>query len=173
MTGTERTTVGGNGFSPAAFAWLPCVTPLHSSPERLAALRATVRDEPDPLVTVTDLLHLRRDEHRVLWEQVGSPAVWATVSDTLAPPRTLVESPPGCGNRGRGNVLTEVGRDAEMLVVGGRGHGGFVGLFARLGQRALRRTRRRPGRRGVSACGQDAEMTIRQFVPVDRPHERV
>lgn len=101
MTGTEGPTVcdsppagAGNGFSPAAFACSPCVASLHSPAERLAALHATVRDEPDPLVTVTPLVHLCRDEHRVLWEQVGNRAVRATVSDTLAPLHTLAESRP-------------------------------------------------------------------------------
>ncbi|WP_241032055.1 MULTISPECIES: NUDIX domain-containing protein [Rhodococcus] len=67
---------------------------LHSPAERLAALREAVHHEPDPLVTLTHLLHLCRDEHRVLWAQAGSPGIRATVANVLAPLRTVVGSGP-------------------------------------------------------------------------------
>lgn len=81
-------------MSAAAYPCSPCVAPLQSPAERLEALRATVRNEPDPLVTVTHLLHLCRDEHRVLWEQVGSPSIRATIENELAALRTQIRSRP-------------------------------------------------------------------------------
>jgi 8-oxo-dGTP pyrophosphatase MutT (NUDIX family) len=52
----------------------PCVARLGSPAERMTALRAAITHESEPLVTLTHLLHLCRDEHRVLWEQVSDPA---------------------------------------------------------------------------------------------------
>lgn len=86
----------GNGtrFGPGGFPCSPCVASLHSPTERLAALRAAVQQEPDPLVTLTHLLHLCRDEHRVLWEQAANPDIRATVANVLAPLRTVARSHP-------------------------------------------------------------------------------
>lgn len=84
----------GNGFDPGGEPCAPCVAQLHSPAERLAALREAVHHEPDPLVTLTHLLHLCRDEHRVLWAQAGSPGIRATVANVLAPLRTAVGSGP-------------------------------------------------------------------------------
>ncbi|PBC35412.1 amidohydrolase [Rhodococcus sp. ACS1] len=84
----------GNGFDPGGEPCTPCVAQLHSPAERLAALREAVHHEPDPLVTLTHLLHLCRDEHRVLWAQAGSPGIRATVANVLAPLRTAVGSGP-------------------------------------------------------------------------------
>ncbi|KGN36680.1 hypothetical protein N801_01690 [Knoellia aerolata DSM 18566] len=39
--------------------------------DRIAAMLAAIRDEVEPVVTLTHLLHLCRDEHRVLWERSG------------------------------------------------------------------------------------------------------
>ena len=44
-------------------------------------------------------------------------------------------------------VLLEVGADADLLIVGSRGHGGFRGFAARLGQRRMHRTRQVSGSR--------------------------
>ena len=84
----------GNGIGSEGLPCSPCVAPLNSPAERLAALRAAVQSEPDPLVTVTHLLRLCRDEHRVLWEQAGNPDLRATVTSVLAPLRTLAGSRP-------------------------------------------------------------------------------
>lgn len=49
------------------------------------ALRAALETEPEPLVAITHLLRLCRDEHRVLWEQVSEPSTQAQVARVLAP----------------------------------------------------------------------------------------
>lgn len=50
-----------------------CLPGLSSPQDRLAALRQKVRSQTEPLVTLTHLLQLCRDEHRVLWERVNDP----------------------------------------------------------------------------------------------------
>lgn len=56
----------GDGVSCA-----PCVAELSSPEDRLLALREALAAEPEPLVTLTRLLRLCRDEHAVLWERVS------------------------------------------------------------------------------------------------------
>jgi 8-oxo-dGTP pyrophosphatase MutT (NUDIX family)/predicted amidohydrolase len=46
----------------------PCVEQLSSEQERRERLSAAIAVETEPLVTLTHLLRLCRDEHRVLWE---------------------------------------------------------------------------------------------------------
>jgi 8-oxo-dGTP pyrophosphatase MutT (NUDIX family) len=62
----------------------PCVAQLASPADRLRALGAAIGTEREPLVALTHLLHLCRDEHRVLWEQVSEPASQARVAVVLA-----------------------------------------------------------------------------------------
>ena len=65
----------------------PCVAQLSSAADRLVALRHAVEEEDEPLVTLTHLLHLCRDEHRQLWERVNEPpsrARFALVQNALA-----------------------------------------------------------------------------------------
>jgi 8-oxo-dGTP pyrophosphatase MutT (NUDIX family) len=62
----------------------PCVARLSSLPDRLGALRAAVIEESEPVVTVTHLLHLCRDEHRVLWERAGDPGSRHRVANALS-----------------------------------------------------------------------------------------
>lgn len=70
----------------------PCVARLHSPAERLLDLQKAIGRETDPLVTVTHLLHLCRDEHRVLWEQAADPAIRAVVAKALVPVRAVAAS---------------------------------------------------------------------------------
>lgn len=44
------------------------------------------------MVTVTHLLHLCRDEHRVLWAQAADPDIRAAVTSLVAPVRVIAES---------------------------------------------------------------------------------
>jgi hypothetical protein len=69
---------------------LPCVAQLTSPAERLAALRRAVAEEREPVVTLTQLLRLCRDEHGVLWEQVNDPECQERVNGALRPLTDLV-----------------------------------------------------------------------------------
>jgi 8-oxo-dGTP pyrophosphatase MutT (NUDIX family) len=93
-TAGSATADSGNGSDAVPVPCTPCVAELHSPAERLAALRAAVQLETDPLVTLTHLLHLCRDEHPLLWEQAANPDIRATVAKVLAPLRILAESRP-------------------------------------------------------------------------------
>ena len=67
--GTEPPAAGVPGLSPAA--------------DRRAALRAAVAGEGEPLITITHLLRLCRDEHPVLWSRVDDPACCGRVDRLL------------------------------------------------------------------------------------------
>ncbi len=66
----------------------PCVARTSPLPERIAAIQTAILAETEPLVTLTHLLHLCRDEHRVLWERIADPGsraqATAIVSEVLA-----------------------------------------------------------------------------------------
>ena len=68
------TAASGNGEHPAS-AWVcaPCVASPSSLPERLERLRTVIATESEPLVALTHLLQLCRDEHPVLWERLNEP----------------------------------------------------------------------------------------------------
>ncbi len=51
----------------------PCVAQLTTRADRLTALRAAIAIETEPVVTLTHLLQLCRDEHVILRERVGDP----------------------------------------------------------------------------------------------------
>lgn len=72
----------------------PCVARLQSPAERLKSLRVRLAEEADPLVTVTHLLHLCRDEHQVLWEQATDPRIQETITSILDPVRAVAGSRP-------------------------------------------------------------------------------
>jgi 8-oxo-dGTP pyrophosphatase MutT (NUDIX family) len=61
----------------------PCVAQLASPSVRLTSLRAAIESEREPLVALTHLLHLCRDEHRVLWAQVSEPSSQARIASVL------------------------------------------------------------------------------------------
>ena len=62
----------------------PCVAQLTVPTDRMAALLSAVEHEPEPVVTLTHLLHLCRDEHRLLWERSGDPRIAGAVTSLLA-----------------------------------------------------------------------------------------
>lgn len=72
----------------------PCVASLSSPADRLAALRAALEREPEPLVSLTHLLHLCRDQHPVLWEHVGDPAGRARAAALVGGIAELIGSRP-------------------------------------------------------------------------------
>ena len=51
----------------------PCVAQPSMPADRLTALLAAIEIETEPVVTLTNLLHLCRDEHLILHERVGDP----------------------------------------------------------------------------------------------------
>lgn len=53
----------------------PCVARPLPLLERVASVQAVILEETEPLVTLTHLLQLCRDEHPVLWERLSDPAV--------------------------------------------------------------------------------------------------
>lgn len=67
----------GPGPAPA------CVADLTTPADRVAALRELVAAETEPLVTVTQLLRLCRDEHPVLWERIDDPVCCRRVDRVL------------------------------------------------------------------------------------------
>lgn len=64
-----------------------CVAPVLSRQERLTALQTVLAGESEPLVALTHLLRLCRDEHRQLWEWVGDADCQRQVAALLEPLR--------------------------------------------------------------------------------------
>ena len=61
----------------------PCVAQLNSPADRLAALLTHIAVETEPVVTLTHLLQLCRDEHMILWERVSDPECQDHVGEML------------------------------------------------------------------------------------------
>ncbi|WP_205730013.1 NUDIX domain-containing protein [Blastococcus sp. TF02-8] len=61
--------------------------------DRLATLRQAVADETEPLVTVTHLLRLCRDEHSVLWSRTDDPVCCARVDHLLTELSRVLPAP--------------------------------------------------------------------------------
>lgn len=51
----------------------PGVAQLSPTVDRVSAMRAAIAHEVEPVVTLTHLLHLCRDNHRALWESTDDP----------------------------------------------------------------------------------------------------
>ena len=62
----------------------PCMPRLSSLTERVGALRSAIVVETEPLVILTYLLQLCRDEHAVLWERVNDSIYQVHLAPTLA-----------------------------------------------------------------------------------------
>ena len=62
----------------------PCVAQLNSPADRLAALLAVIATQTEPVVTLTYLLQLCRDEHMVLWERINDPECQDHITATLS-----------------------------------------------------------------------------------------
>lgn len=83
-------------------ACAPCVAQLAAPADRMAAMLTALAHETEPVVTLTHLLHLCRDEHRILRERTGDPhtaGVVASLASKLAgklpaPGTTTVLEPP-------------------------------------------------------------------------------
>ena len=108
---------------------------VDGSDSSVAALRyaARIADALDlPLEAVTTWHYSSATEARVMMEWTPDEDAKDTLADAVgrafgdAPParlvRTVAAGPPA-------RTLIEMSRACEMLVVGNRGHGGFVGLL--------------------------------------------
>lgn len=62
----------------------PCVARPSPLPQRVAAIQAAIVAETEPLVTLTHLLQLCRDEHPILRERVNDPGCRAQVALIMA-----------------------------------------------------------------------------------------
>lgn len=71
-----------------------CVAPLTAPADRLATLRDLLANEAEPLVGLTQLLRLCRDEHPTLWEHHADPRCRARIATRLA---SVVEALPAPG----------------------------------------------------------------------------
>lgn len=89
--GMSPTAIGDRG-APVAVTQecAPCVARPVSLPARIAAVRAAIGVETEPLVTLTHLLQLCRDEHPVLREKLNDPGVRAKVDILVADVATLM-----------------------------------------------------------------------------------
>ena len=85
-------TTHGHSCEPGEASCSPCIPQLSSPQDRIAAIRQVVAKEPEPIVTLTHLLHLCRDEHRALRESLGNPRITDKVESLR---RTLAEALPG------------------------------------------------------------------------------
>ena len=124
-TGTPADPAASNGCGcgpdGTAEPCAPCVASLSSPADRLAALRATLEREPEPLVSLTHLLHLCRDQHPVLWEHVGDPDGRARAAALVSGIAELIASQPapileGAVRRAMAAAL-DPGRTAAPVVV--------------------------------------------------------
>jgi len=61
-----------------------CVPALTSPDDRVATLRDVLEAEPEPVVSLTQLLRLCRDEHPTLWEHHADPRCRAKVGTLVA-----------------------------------------------------------------------------------------
>lgn len=71
----------------------PCVARPSPLPQRVAAVQAAILVEREPLVTVTHLLQLCRDEHPVLWERISDPATQEQLAPTLSDLVSVLPAP--------------------------------------------------------------------------------
>lgn len=61
-----------------------CVPPLTPPADRVATMQQVIRGEMEPMVSLTHLLRLCRDEHAILWEHHADPRCRARVASLLA-----------------------------------------------------------------------------------------
>ena len=85
-----RETVADPPPGESAMLCSPCVARPSPLPERVAAIQAAITVATEPLVTMTHLLQLCRDEHRVLWESVNDPRCRAVAATITSEVRTVL-----------------------------------------------------------------------------------
>ena len=85
-------TTHGHSWEPGEAPCSLCIPSLSSPRDRIAAIRRAIAKEPEPIVTLTHLLHLCRDEHRALRESLGNTRISDKVESLR---RTLADALPG------------------------------------------------------------------------------
>lgn len=99
----------------------PCVARLSPLSERVAAIQRAIEAEAEPLVTITHLLQLCRDEHPLLWERVnGADGLEDQVTTVLAGVRALLPDPATAteiGGRVRRALAAALTSDKEVPAV--------------------------------------------------------
>ena len=70
-----------------------CVPPLTPPAERVATLQQVISSELEPMVSLTHLLRLCRDEHATLWEHRADPRCRARVATLLTRPAEALPGP--------------------------------------------------------------------------------
>lgn len=107
MPGTESAGADGadsaSSFDESACS---CVPPLVAPLDRLATLRDAIAAEAEPVVSLTQLLRLCRDEHPTLWEHNADPRCRARVATLLG---SVAQALPAPGTQ---SVLTLPARQA-------------------------------------------------------------
>ena len=99
-----------------------CVQPLMLPADRLATLRGALLSEPEPVVALTHLLRLCRDEHATLWEHHADPRCRSRVSQLVAdvadalPPAGRAATIDAKGRRAMAHVLTIEGEIPPVVV---------------------------------------------------------
>ena len=70
-----------------------CVPPLAPPEQRLESLQALLTAETEPVVLLTHLLRMCRDEHRTLWEHHADPRCRARAQQLIAPVAAVLPKP--------------------------------------------------------------------------------
>ena len=92
---------------PVASPGCSCIPPITLPAERVAMLQQLLRSEIEPMVSLTHLLRLCRDEHATLWEHQGDPRRRERVATLLTRvARTLPEP----------RVASTIGAEARLAL---------------------------------------------------------
>lgn len=75
---------GPEGALSGAIGGCSCVPPLTPPVDRIEALRQVLASEAEPMVSLTQMLRLCRDEHATLWEHHADPRCRARVAGHVA-----------------------------------------------------------------------------------------
>ncbi|WP_319801262.1 NUDIX domain-containing protein [Arthrobacter sp. VKM Ac-2550] len=98
----------------------PCVARPLPLPQRVESVRAAIAAEPEPLVTLTHLLQLCRDEHPVLQERIQDPACRARAARIAAGVMPLLpaQAPVAVfGPQARGALAAALAPDPDLPAV--------------------------------------------------------
>lgn len=122
----------------------PCVARPSALPQRVAAIQAAIGAETEPLVTLTHLLQLCRDEHPVLRERLNDPGCRARMAAITAGVLAVLPAAPAVPaldapvRRALAAALTAAGGEPAVVaaralaeLLDERYHHSFAGSFRR------------------------------------------